>query len=462
MRLAGLLLAAPLLAMTRPAAALDLLDAWQAAMQQAPELAAAHAALEAGQTRREQARSLWRPTIELNATAGVAHNETQTRGAQFAAPAFGSSTDVSFDTSVRSGTLTQYAMTARQPLFDSARQAQSRQLTLSADSAQAEWADARQQLILRTAERYFDVLIAQQTQHLLRQQQTALTRLLEQTRMRFKLGDAPILDIHEADARAQAIEAQLLLADVDLQVKQAAFSALTGLQAQGLSELRVDNSPLGTAPDGSLDDWLQRADRYNLALQKQEIAQSVAQEQANQHKPSSAPTLELLGSAGRSRLRGSGQFGDASNTSNDWMVGIQVRIPVYSGGYRSARYEEALHQRDKVRFEAQAARRQVELVTRAAWLSLSSGRSRISALRQAVIASQSRRDATHLGLSVGDRTVLDWLDSENAVTQSSLALIQTMASLALDRLRLQAQVGGLDETALSTINCALEGSVCSP
>lgn len=459
-RLAALLLTVPLLAVTRPAVALDLLDAWRAAMQHDPELAAAHAALDAGQTRHEQARSLWRPTIELNATAGIGHNEAQIRGAQFAAPAFGSSTDVSFDTSVRSGAMTQYAVTARQPLFDPARQAQSRQLTLSADSAQAEWADARQQLILRTAERYFDVLIAQKNRHLLRQQQTALQRMLEQTRMRFELGEAPILDIHEADARARAIEAQSLLADIDLQIKQAAFTALTGLDAQGLSDLRLDSSLLSTAPDGSLEDWLQRASRYNLALQKQDIAQSVAQEQANQHKPSSAPSLELVGSAGRSRLHGNGQFGDASSNMNDWMVGIQVRIPVYSGGYRSARYEEALHQRDKTRFEAQAARRQVELVTRAAWLSLNSGHSRIGALRQALIASQSRRDATRLGLSVEDRTILDWLDSENAVMQSSLALVQAMATLALDHLRLQAQAGDLDEIALSAINCALDGPAC--
>lgn len=446
--------------MTRPAVAVDLLDAWQAASQHDPELAAAHAAFDAGQTRREQARSLWRPTIELNAAAGKARNETQTRGAQFAAPAFGSSTDVSFDTSVRDGTMTQYTITARQPLFDPKRQAQSHQLTLSADMATTDWAAARQQLILRTAQCYFDVLIAEQNLRLLRQQQVALQRMLEQTRMRFKLGDAPVIDIHEADSHAQAINAQVQLADIDLQVKQAAFTDLTGLSAQGLSGLRLDNTPLGTAPDGSLDSWLQRTVQYNLTLQKQEIAQSVAQEQANQHKPSAAPTLELVGSAGRARLHGSGQFGDAANNSNDWMVGVQLRIPLYSGGYRSARYEEALHQRDQARFETKAARQKVELMTRAAWLSLNSGHSRISALRQALLASQSRRDATRLGFSVGDRTILDWLDSENAVTQSSLALVQTMASLALDRLRLQAQAGGLDEVALGSVNCALDGRTC--
>lgn len=461
MHLPALFLAASLLTMARPVAALDLIQAWQAAAQNDPELAAAHAAFDAGQTRREQARSLWRPTIELSAGAGKAHSETQTQGAQFSAPAFGTSTDVAFDTSINSGTATHYAITAKQALYDPKRQAQSHQLTLSADIAQADWIAARQQTILRTAERYFDVLVAEHKLGQLRQQLTAIERLQAQTRTRFNLGDTPITDVHEIDASAQAIQAQVLLADVDLQLKQTAFMDATGLSAQGLSGLQLDNTLLGTAPNGSLDDWLQRTSQHNPTLQKQETAQSVAQEQANQYKASSTPTLELVGSAGRSRLQGSGQFGDASNTANDWAVGVQLRIPLYSGGYRSARYAEALHQRDEVRFGAKAARQKVDLMTRAAWLSLSTGHSRISALRQSLLASQARRDATLLGVSVGDRTTLDWLDAENAVTQSSLALVQTMAELALDRLRLQAQVGALDEGALGEVNCVLEGGTCT-
>lgn len=446
--------------MARPAAALDLLQAWQAASQNDPELAAAHAAFDAGQTRREQAKSLWRPNVSLNATVGVAHNETQTRGAQFAAPAFGTSTDVSFDTSVRHGTLTEYAITAKQPLYDPKRKAQSQQLKLSADMASTDWDAARQQLVLRTAEHYFTVLIAEQSLHLLRQQQTALQRMLDQTRLRFDTGDAPVIDIHEADARLQGVQSQVLLAEVDLQMQQQAFKNLTGLSAEGIARLRLDNTLLETPPEGSVDSWLERAAQYNLGLQKQALAQSVAQEQANQHKPSAAPALDLVGSAGRTRLQGGGKYGDGYNNANNWMVGLQLSIPLYTGGYRSARYQEALHQRDQTRLEGRAARQKVEQMTRAAWLSLSTGQRRIRALRQARVASQSRLDATQLGLTVGDRTILDWLDAENAVTQSSLALVQTMATLALDRLRLASAAGALNEASLQRINCVLEGGDC--
>lgn len=447
-------------AYTQPAAALDLLQAWQAASQHDPELAAAHAAYNAGQTRREQANSLWRPNIHLNATAGIAHNETQTRGAQFAAPGMGTSGDVSFDTSVRHGTLTEYAISAKQPLYDPKRKAQSQQLKLSAEIATTDWDAARQQLLLRTAEHYFNVLIAEQSLDLLRQQQAALQHMLDQTRVRFDTGDAPSIDIHEADARLQAVQAQVLLAEIDLQIQQQAFTNLTGLSGQGIAKLRLDNKLLETAPNGSIDSWLERAAQYNLGLQKQGLAQSVAQEEANQHKPSAAPVLDLVGSAGRTRLQGSGKYGDGYNNSNNWMVGVQLTIPLYTGGYRSARYQEALHQRDQVRLEGQAARLKVEQATRSAWLSLSTGKRRINALRQGLVASKSRLDATHLGLSVGDRTLLDLLDAENAVTQSSLALVQAMANLALDRLRLSLAAGALNEDHLQTINCALEGGNC--
>ena len=144
--------------------------------------------------------------------------------------------------------------------YDPKRKAQSQQLKLSAEIATTDWDAARQQLILRTAEHYFNVLIAEQSLDLLRQQQAALQRMLDQTRVRFDTGDAPSIDIHEADARLQAVEAQVLLAEIDLQIQQQAFTNLTGLSGQGIAKLRLDNTLLETAAKGSVESWLERAE----------------------------------------------------------------------------------------------------------------------------------------------------------------------------------------------------------
>lgn len=168
-------LAAALLA-TQPAFALDLVESWQAALQHDREFAVARAASLTAQPRRDQANALWRPRVMLTATGGVAANATQTQGAQFETPAFGQSNNVAFSTSVNSGTLGRWAVTAQQPLYNPERRVQQQQLDLSAHLADLEWQAAQQTLILRTASRYFDVALAQETVRVLHQQRDAVER----------------------------------------------------------------------------------------------------------------------------------------------------------------------------------------------------------------------------------------------------------------------------------------------
>ena len=102
---------------TLPAFALDLVDAWQVAQSVDPQFASARAAREAGQTRREQGASLWRPSLQLSGTVGVANGDTSTQGARFSAPGFGTVDGANFDTSINGGTATRWALQARQPLL---------------------------------------------------------------------------------------------------------------------------------------------------------------------------------------------------------------------------------------------------------------------------------------------------------------------------------------------------------
>ena len=457
MRSSIVVLSMVLMAVARPGSATDLLDVWRAAQQHDLEFAAAGSAHQAGEARRTQAGTLWRPSVQLTGTAGRMSSETTINGAQFSAPGFGQTDGVNFNTSVTNGALGRWSIEARQPLLNRERQAQSRQLELSADVADLEWQNAQQTLMLTTAQRYFDVALTSESLRVLRQQQGAVDRALTETRDRHALGDIPVTGTYEAAARAEAIKAQILAIETDLQLKQIALSDVTGLQPEAM-QLRFPANESARGEVRALDRWLADAADRNPLLRMQVTRTQVATEEAAKFSLAASPTIDLVAQVGQDRLSGSGDFGAALNNSNNMMIGVQITVPLYTGGNRSARQEEALHLADKARTDADRTRQQIALQTRAAWLGLTVGAGRIAALAEALKANQARLDATRLGVQVGDRTTLDLLNAENDTANAELALLQARVGSLMDRLRLAALSGQLDEAQLQSVNATLQAS----
>jgi outer membrane protein len=427
--------------------AADLLQAWQAARQHDPDMAVAQSALQAGQARRDQASALWRPTVAATAAGGAMGSRTSTAGASFSAPAMGTSSDVAFNTSVDNGPGARWSIGARMPIYSPERTAQGRKLTLSADLADVQWQAAEQALMLQTAERYFAVALAQDALRLLQRQQTAVSKAMVEAQDRFELGDAPVTDTHEAAARARGIDAQVLAAEVDLQIAQRALADTTGWSVDAL---QVAPAPawLATPALPAMPQWLDQAAAANPGLRQQTLAVEVARQDVAQYARGAGTTVDLVAQASREHLSGSGRYGHGSNTAQRHMVGVQVTVPLYTGGQRSARQQELLHLQTKAEAELDRARQQVAQQTRAAWLRLQSGAARTDAQNAALRASQARLDATQLGRQVGDRTTLDLLNAQNDAAGAELAMAQLRTSLTLERLRLLALTGQLDERAL--------------
>ena len=441
MKQTHLLAAAALALCAFSAQATDLMQAWQATRQHDPQAAVADAARAAGETRRAQAASLWRPNVMLSAGAGRMSANSATSGAQFAAPGFGQSGGVSFDTSVNNGSSTRWAVTARQPLYNPERSAQRQQLEIGADSAGLQWQAAQQDLMLATSQRYFDVVLAERKLALLRQQQAAVDRAFLEAKDRFELGDAPITDTHEASTRARGLQAQVLAAQSELELAQTILADATGLPPDVLQVM----APAGEVAPRSLPplaQWLTLAQEQNLLLRLQRANADSARQEIHKHSALAAPTLDLVAQAGRERLSGSGDFGAASNTSRQQMIGLQLNVPLYTGGMRSAKLDEALRLEDKAIAEVEQVSQQTSQQTRAAWLGLQTG--------------QARLDATRLGRQVGDRTTLDLLNAENDASAADLALLQARIEVLHNRLRLQALAGQLDESRLQTVNALLQ------
>ncbi|RYE41058.1 MAG: transporter [Hyphomicrobiales bacterium] len=435
--------------------AADLLDAWQAAEQSDMDYAVARATHEAALPRRDQATALWRPTVSVSASAGIAGRETGTRGAQFSAPGSDPSYGVNFNTSITDGTAGRWSISASQPLYAPERRARQQLLELSVDLADLEWQAARQSLMLRTTQRYFDFSLAAESLRVLKRQLDAVQRASIEAQDRFTLGSAPVTDTYEAGARLAGIRAQVLAAESDVVLKRNQLADSTGLPAATLAA-RLPAGRSASARPRPLDAWQFEALTGNPEIRIRQLATEVARREASKFDLQSSVTVDLVAQASKDRLSGSGDFGSASNRSADRMLGVQVSVPLYTGGLRSARQAEALRLADKAAVEADRSRQQTAQQVHSAWLGLSVGAERVQSLAEGLGASEARRDATHLGRQVGQRTTMDVLNAENDAAAARLALVQARAGLLMDRLRLAALAGQLDETMLREVNEDLE------
>ena len=447
-------LAAALLALAGwplAAGAQDLLSVWRAAEQHDRTLAVARAEHAAAQTRREQAAALWRPQIGLVLGAGLGAADTRMKGAQFAAPGMGSSEGVDFATSVHAGLATRAALTAQQPLMHPAREAARVQLELGAEMGDSAWRAARIAALLRTAQRYFALALADEALRVAERQAEALARARTEAHDRFQIGESPVTDTHEADAALAGVRAQVEAARLQRELARQALADSTGL-AQPSARLPGASA----APGQSLAAWTGAALAAKPQLRQAAQGVAMAGHELRRRRAGDAPSLDLVAQAGFDRLGGRGEFGSASNRNASAMVGLQLTIPLYDGGHSRAQASEGARLLDKAQAQLEQAREQVTEQVRSAWLGWQAGAARVDALQGGLRASAARLDATRLGRAVGDRTLLDVLNAENDHARATLALAEALTEQLQQRLRLAALADALDDALLAELNAALQ------
>ena len=257
---------------------------------------------------------------------------------------------------------------------------------------------------------------------------------------------------YEAAARAQGLQAQVLAAQTELTLARHALADATGLPDGSLTSRAPAALTQSSLTTEGLEVWQSRVAERNLGIRMQQAQVQAAAHELAKHAPSASTTLDLVAQAGRERLSGNGSYGSASNTASQGMVGVQLNLPLYTGGWRSAKQDEALHQQEKAQAELDRVRQLAGQQTRAVWMGLLTGQARLQALQEASKASQARLDATRLGRQVGDRTTLELLQAENDDAAAQLNLVQARLDLVMAKLRLQALAGQLDEAQLASVN----------
>ncbi|MGQ9684863.1 MAG: TolC family outer membrane protein [Thiobacillaceae bacterium] len=434
MRRTALILTLSLLAPL--AVAENLSDIYRLALANDPVYAAAREAYRAGLERLPQARATLLPSLNLSA--------------------FARNTDTDLST-VPGSTSTQpygYGLTLTQPIYRKQNLETLAQARLTVTLAEQQLRLARQSLLLRTAQAYFDVLLAEDNLATAKAQKQAFAEQLAQAKRSFEVGAATIVDSHEAQARHDLAVAQEIAAANDLEVKRRALEKLIGRDAPRLNPLK-DPVALPLPSPSGMDPWVQQAQEQSLGVLLSQSAQEIARREVDRQRGGHYPTLDLTASYNDSRrtstLHGSG----TSVNLKSGTIGLEFNLPLYQGGGTDARVREAVANLERARHELDDARRQAALQAREAYLGVVSGDARTKALEQALVSNEAQLKSTKLGLEVGVRTRVDVLNAEQQRYATLRDLYAARYQVLLAGLRLKAAAGILAEEDLKGIDALL-------
>jgi outer membrane protein len=311
---------------------------------------------------------------------------------------------------------------------------------------------AEQDLVLRTAQAYFDVLIAQDSVQLAEAQKTAITEQLAQAKRNFEVGSATITDTHEAQARHDLTYAQEISAQNNLEIKRSALQQLINELPQNLKPLgprfRLD-APL----PADMEKWVGNAQLNSPQLVIAHAAVELAEKEVEKNRGGHLPTVDLVANYSTSNANGS-SFGVGIDSTNK-SIGVQLNVPIFQGGAINSKWREAEANRERARQDLENARRSVAQQTRQSYLGVVSGIAQVQALQQALVSSESVLEASKLGQEVGVRTNLDVLNAQQQLYSTRRDLYQAEYNFLLSELRLKASVGELDEAELAKVNQAL-------
>lgn len=435
-----------ILTVSLPAGAADLLDTYHAAQGQDSVFAAARSAQQAGKEKLTQGRATLLPSV--NITANTMYNDNKTDILSSPTPLYPVS---SFTQRYNSNG---YGITLVQPLFRQNNWQLYTESELQVAQSDAQFKNAEQDLIIRVAQTYFDVLSAQDAINLAEAQKTAIAEQLAQAKRNFEVGSATITDTLEAQARYDLVEAQAIAAQSNLEIQNRNLQQLTNSVPGNLQ-------PVGTAfklespTPADVQKWVEQAEQSNLQLAVAQAAAEIADKEVVRNRGGHYPTLDLVATYNHNNIGDNGGSFGTTLASTTSAVGVQLNFPLFQGGSTSSKWREAEANRDRANAELESARRNVDLQTRQAYTGVVNGMSQVMALEQALKSSEKLLEASKLGQEVGVRTNLDVLNAQQQLYSTRKDLALAKYNYLISRLKLKAATGSLAEDELVVVNQAL-------
>jgi outer membrane protein len=417
------------------AAAADLVTLYRDALVSDPVYQGARAQYQADREKLPQARSQYLP--QIFGTAAVFHNELNRDIAA----------DARYNTQA-------YALTLSQPVFRLQNWIAISQADKQVVQAEAILGSAVQDLIVRVAQAYFDVLLAQDNVALSETQKTAISEQLNQAKRNFEVGTATIVDTLEAQARYDQSVAKEISDKNDLEVKRRALRQLLGKLPDGLVPLK-EPLPLILPQPNNMEEWITASRESSFSVLVARAGYEIAQEEVRRQRAGHLPTLDLSATYGHNYNPLSASPGVVGPHTNTGTLGLTLTVPIYQGGLINSRVREAIALRERTQQDLENTERTVAQSVSAAFLNVTSGIAQVRALEQAQVSTQSQFDSTVLGRDVGVRTSVDVLNAQQQVIQTRRDLQQARYNYLLNTLRLKQATGTLNEADVEQVNRAL-------
>jgi len=388
-------------------------------------------AYKAGLEKLPQGKALLLPTLGLSANLNHTDTESNLAGYSNSADPYG------------------YGLSLTQPIYRKQNLETYEQAKLQVLQAEQTLKVSEQDLHLRVAKAYFDILQAQDVLTTVRAQKQAYAEQLAQARKTFEVGAATITDTDEAKARYDLTVAQEIAALNDIEVKRRTLEKIINREAPPLA-LLDEKARLPLPQPNDMDAWVKRAESDSLAVALGQTSQEIARREVDKQKGGHLPTLDLV--ANYNDNRNQAMATQSSVNTKTGSIGLALALPLYQGGAISSRVREASANLEKARFDLETARRQAALDTRQAYLGVISGNAQAQALEQALVSTETQLRSTKLGLEVGVRTRVDVLNAEQQVysTRKDLAAARYQALIA--GLTLKAAAGALTEADLKALD----------
>lgn len=420
----------------------SLMDVYQKARAQDNQYGAARRALEASLEKLPQARAGFLPNISVVAN----------RNHQIGEASFSSAPYVSRD--VRAWNWTTQLT---QPVIRWGNWATYAQADAQVTQAKEQFFLAEQDLIVRTAQVYFDVQVAMQSVQVSEAQLQAINEQLTLAQRTFEVGMGTITDVHEAKAKQALNLAQRVTALNDLTTKQAELEKLIG-DYVALPPMQLTKS-LPTLDPTQLNDWLTVALQQNPQIRIQQAALTVASKEVSKSMAAHAPTLDIV--ANRTGNYSSGTISspaDLSTRFNSHQTGLQLTIPLFAGGATQSKVRESVALEEKAKEELTGAKRNTSSQVRQTFAGVMNGQAQVEALEAAVEASQNSVESNKIGFKVGTRINPDVLNAEQQLYAAMRDLSKARADAVMQSLKLKATTGSLDGDDLAALEKLMQPS----
>jgi outer membrane protein len=451
----SLVIIAGLVVAPASANAASLLEIYQQALQSDPQIHEAEARRLAALEAKPQARGVLLPQV----SASGGWDQTKSDGRQFS-PLIGSG--YSFDGDSDDA---DWNVTLRQTVFRWDQIVNLKRADKLVTKAEAVREAAQQDLVIRVAQRYFDVLAAEDRLTSIHADRTAIARQLEQAKQRFEVGLIAITDVQESQAAYDQAVANEIGAKRQLASAREFLREITGEYVTQLSAPKED-MPL-RRPEKSEREWVDLSLSQNLSLVASRLDEELARDEISFRRNGHYPTLDLVARTGNQRSEGSGSTtfpgsspGDpdivepysSDDDRNFDSISLQFNIPLFAGGGTSSRVREAVYLHRASREQLQRVTRETERQSRDAYLGVLAEESRVQALKQAVASSQTALEATQAGFDVGTRTIVDVLNSQFALYAAKTNYQRSRYDYLLNALRLKQAAGTLQVQDLEQID----------